>query len=416
MATYLERAPTSCSSPAGHWTSCANAHANGGGYAYETGNTVGHYKEHWGFDFSALPSDAVIKGFQVLCDFYFSVFVTTATMGVSVSIDNGSNYGTEEQQNISGIETTYIYGGSSNLMGTGNPTVSQVKNSLRIKTRIARARFPTVGNEFRDDYTRVRVYYSRRDSKELKYVVISNQKVEKELAYRIFLGSTKLTKALKYAVKLTTGIERELKYAFKIITTHQKELKYTIQTTETYAITKALAYTILTAVGITKALKYVIKGPVGVEKQLRYRLKVPRVISKALKYSVTTGASITKTLAYRVVPSLSVQLELVYRIVAAATAIQKTLKYAIQIDPYCPADSPYSTKGGIYTKSSPYEPTAKPYEAREGIYASKASLYSRQAPYTAKTTPFSDQSGIYEEQDEKYEEKTKPYTRLPKKC
>ena len=151
---------SNATSPVSNWTNASNALTDGSGYAYAT-NTVGLYFEIYNFGFG-IPTDATIEGIEVLSDAWVTLGCTRQRLGVSLSWNGGTNYTSEKTVSLIGMsEATYTSGSPTDTWGRSWTPAEINSSNFRVKTRISQALGCVFGNEFRDDYVRVTVYYSQ---------------------------------------------------------------------------------------------------------------------------------------------------------------------------------------------------------------------------------------------------------------
>ena len=137
----------------------ANAHTNGGGYAYRNNNAnnVSHVYRDYGFD---IPADAIIEGVQVRLDWWLDSRWSSNSIRVYLSWDGGSSwtgYRTADTERTSDGNPTDIEGGAGYTWGrTWSP--SEFSNS-NFRVRLV-LRTGSTSRDFRIDWVPVRVYYS----------------------------------------------------------------------------------------------------------------------------------------------------------------------------------------------------------------------------------------------------------------
>jgi len=100
-------------------------------------NQFGYGHTYYGYDFSAIPDGATINGIQVKLDaWYNSTYVSSGSIAVELSWDNGTNwtttgYGTGA---LTSAEQSYILGGTSNTWSTTHTwTATEIETAFRVR-------------------------------------------------------------------------------------------------------------------------------------------------------------------------------------------------------------------------------------------------------------------------------------------
>jgi len=189
-------------------------------------------------------------------------------------------------------------------------------------------------------------------NKVLSYEVITPIDITKGLIYTV-LTSDEVTKSLDYSVLVDQDITKGLDYFVVTEIDIIKSLDYEV--IGPVDITKSLQYMVITKNDIAISLAYEVVSPVGITKGLSYEVVVGVEINKTLSYTVVAQAEVTKALDYEVVAQVGITKNLTYFVTAESIDIPKSLIYFVVVDPYCPLDSPYTIKQGIYdAKANPF--------------------------------------------------------------
>lgn len=172
----------------------------------------------------------------------------------------------------------------------------------------------------------------------LDYKVVAPVDINKTLEYRV-ITPKESTKGLEYRVITYTEITKGLEYRVVTQSDTTKGLAYQVITDS--ELTKGLEYRVITQQEVQKALGYMVKTYTEIQRALAYAVETEQEITKGLGYAVITSTEATRGLEYKVETAIEIQKGLQY-IVVKPVGITKALEYILQIDPYCPKDSPYS--------------------------------------------------------------------------
>jgi len=188
--------------------------------------------------------------------------------------------------------------------------------------------------------------------KTLEYTILTDSEIQKGLDYYIIteidsvkgleymmITKTDVTKGLEYTIITKIDTEKALAYEIIAPVDIQKIIQYTVITE--IEISKGLEYRVITLIEKTKGLEYQVIVPAEIQKSLEYTVLTEIEISKALQYTIITSSETTKGLEYEVVTEIAITKGLQYTTITE-TGIEKSLEYILQVDPYCPKDSPYS--------------------------------------------------------------------------
>lgn len=272
MAEYLQKSPSSATTPFGHWSNPANANADGGGYANVDPALTNRYKDHYNFGYAFDTSDTIIVGIQVLCDLWIDLGCTRNRFKVQISNNGGLSWSTGEEKlhQITNSEATLTFGGSTNMLGATLTAAQANSSDFRVRTTLVSASFCIGGADLRDDWTRVRLWYVRRKSLGLQYAVfVPTVNIDKALQYRV-KSQQATTKSLKYSVLSASSIQRGMLYRVRqtYLTDHQKDLKYTV--TSSQSITQQLKYSVGTTDSMQKSLAYKVRASSAQQLSMKY--------------------------------------------------------------------------------------------------------------------------------------------------
>jgi len=114
----------------------ANAYTDGAGNAANMDGT-GDRHRYWGYNFGAIPSDAVIQGIEVRLDWWLSATAGTNSMSVELSWDGGTSWTAAQTTTTEPTaEATTILGGTGHTWGRGNSWTAAQLSTTNFRVRV----------------------------------------------------------------------------------------------------------------------------------------------------------------------------------------------------------------------------------------------------------------------------------------
>ena len=106
-----------------------------------------------------IPAGSTVDGIEIAAEFSASFAGVVASLELSLSWDNGSNFTAVKEDTVTGnTDTTKTFGGATDTWGRAwSPDTEMVDGTFQVKVR---GKAGTAGQSCRLDYMAIKVYYT----------------------------------------------------------------------------------------------------------------------------------------------------------------------------------------------------------------------------------------------------------------